>query len=114
MSQTRQLRGVTCVSDRERVVRPREGRVYRRGRLRKGRFELAEGGTLFLNEAGELPMELQGKLLRVLQEGEFERVRSSQTRKANVRIIAATNRPLLRDVAAVTLRAGNVELSPFP
>jgi formate hydrogenlyase transcriptional activator len=73
-------------------------------RLRKGRFEVAEGGTLFLDEVGELPLELQGKLLRVLQEGEFERVGSSETRKANVRIIAATNRPLLRDVAARRLR----------
>lgn len=63
-----------------------------------GRFELADGATLFLDEIGELPVELQAKLLRVLQEGEFERVGSSQTRKADVRIIAATNRNLKAEV----------------
>jgi transcriptional regulator with GAF, ATPase, and Fis domain len=56
-----------------------------------GRFELADGGTVFLDEIGDLPLELQTKLLRVLQEGEFERLGSSQTLKVNVRIIAATN-----------------------
>lgn len=59
-----------------------------------GRFELADKSTLFLDEIGELPMELQPKLLRVLQEGEFERLGSSKTIRADVRIIAATNRNL--------------------
>jgi PAS domain S-box-containing protein len=63
-----------------------------------GRFELADGATLFLDEIGELPLELQVKLLRVLQEGEFERLGSSQTRKVDVRIIAATNRNLKMEV----------------
>lgn len=68
-------------------------------RSRKGRFELAEGGTLFLDEIGELSVELQSKLLRVLQGGEYERVGGCETRKANVRIIAATNRQLQREIA---------------
>jgi formate hydrogenlyase transcriptional activator len=63
-----------------------------------GRFELADGGTIFLDEIGEMPMELQCKLLRVLQDGEFERLGSPRTIKADVRIIAATNRDLLREI----------------
>ena len=63
---------------------------------RKGRFEMANGGTLFLDEIGDMPMETQVKLLRVLQEGEFERVGGSETIKVDVRIIAATNRNLLK------------------
>ena len=59
-----------------------------------GRFEVAEKGTIFLDEIGELPLDLQSKLLRVLQEGEFERVGGTQTFKVNVRVIAATNRNL--------------------
>jgi transcriptional regulator with GAF, ATPase, and Fis domain len=59
-----------------------------------GRFELADGGTIFLDEIGELPVELQAKLLRVLQEGEFERLGNPKTLKVNVRVIAATNRNL--------------------
>ncbi len=69
-----------------------------------GRFEVADGGTLFLDEIGELPLELQSRLLRVLQEGEFERLGSSQTRKVNVRIIAATNRDLKQEVQDGTFR----------
>ena len=63
-------------------------------RDRIGRFEAADGGTLFLDEVGEIPLPLQGKLLRVLQEGEFERVGEGLTRKVTVRIIAATNTKL--------------------
>ena len=65
---------------------------------RLGRFEVANGATLFLDEIGELPLELQAKLLRVLQEGEFERLGSSQTIKVDTRIIAATNRNLEEEV----------------
>jgi transcriptional regulator with GAF, ATPase, and Fis domain len=63
-------------------------------RKRDGRFALADGGTIFLDEIGELPLDLQVKLLRLLQEGEFEPVGSSRTRKVNVRVLAATNRDL--------------------
>jgi formate hydrogenlyase transcriptional activator len=63
-----------------------------------GRFELADGGTIFLDEIGELPVELQAKLLRVLQEGEFERLGNPKTMKVNVRIIAATNRNLQKAI----------------
>ncbi|GIX47535.1 MAG: hypothetical protein KatS3mg131_1746 [Candidatus Tectimicrobiota bacterium] len=61
---------------------------------RIGRFELAHGGTIFLDEIGDLPLELQGKLLRVLQEGEFERLGGTTTLRVDVRVIAATNRDL--------------------
>jgi transcriptional regulator with GAF, ATPase, and Fis domain len=65
---------------------------------RMGRFEAADGGTLFLDEVGEIPPSLQGKLLRVLQEGEFERVGEARTRKVDVRIIAATNKNLVEEI----------------
>jgi transcriptional regulator with GAF, ATPase, and Fis domain len=61
---------------------------------RQGRFEIADGGTLFLDEIGDLPADVQAKLLRILQEGEFERVGSSQSRKVDVRIVAATHHDL--------------------
>ena len=67
-------------------------------RDRAGRFEAADGGTLFLDEVGEIPVELQSKLLRILQEGEYERVGDEKTRKVDVRVIAATNRNLSREV----------------
>ena len=67
-------------------------------RLRKGRFELADGGTLLLDEISEIPPDLQAKLLRVLQEKSFERVGSSIAQKADVRILATTNRDLAREV----------------
>jgi transcriptional regulator with GAF, ATPase, and Fis domain len=63
-----------------------------------GRFELADGGTLFLDEIGEVPLAMQTKLLRVLQEQEFERIGDTRTRKVSVRVIAATNRDLRKDV----------------
>jgi PAS domain S-box-containing protein len=71
---------------------------------RVGRFELADGGTLFLDEVGEIPLALQSKLLRVLQEGQFERVGESKTRQVNVRILAATNRDLNTEVNAKRFR----------
>jgi formate hydrogenlyase transcriptional activator len=72
---------------------------------RIGRFELANGGTIFLDEVTELPFDTQVKLLRVLQEGEFERVGSSETIKVDVRVIAATNRELKEVVANGTFRS---------
>jgi transcriptional regulator with GAF, ATPase, and Fis domain len=71
---------------------------------RPGRFELADGGTLLLDEVGEIPLQLQGKLLRVLQEQQFERVGDGRTRHVDVRIIAATNRDLKQRVAAGLFR----------
>jgi formate hydrogenlyase transcriptional activator len=64
-----------------------------------GRFEAADRGTLFLDEIGDIPLELQPKLLHVLQEGEFERLGSTQTQRANVRLVAATNKDLAKLVA---------------
>ncbi|HCE67932.1 MAG TPA: Fis family transcriptional regulator [Geobacter sp.] len=69
-----------------------------------GRFELANGGTIFLDEIGEMPMELQCKLLRVIQDGEFERLGSPHTIKTDVRIIAASNRNLEEEIKNGTFR----------
>ncbi|MEZ5727205.1 MAG: sigma 54-interacting transcriptional regulator [Burkholderiaceae bacterium] len=71
---------------------------------RVGRFELADGGTIFLDEVGEIPLELQGKLLRILQEQQFERVGETRTRDVDVRVIAATNRNLRDEVEARRFR----------
>ncbi len=69
-----------------------------------GRFEVADGSTLFLDEVGELPLDVQAKLLRVLQDGEFERLGSTKTVRVNVRLIAATNRDLAQAIQAGTFR----------
>ncbi|MBX3379008.1 MAG: sigma 54-interacting transcriptional regulator [Phycisphaeraceae bacterium] len=82
---------------------------------RRGRFELADGGTIFLDEVGEVAPDVQVKLLRVLQENEFERVGGSETVRVNVRVIAATNRDLAADVKAQKFRADLFfRLSVFP
>jgi transcriptional regulator with GAF, ATPase, and Fis domain len=84
-------------------------------RDRVGRFQLADGGTLFLDEIGDIPLAHQAKLLRVLQEGQFERVGEDTTRKVDVRIIAATNRDLGTEAAAQRFRQDlYYRLSVFP
>jgi transcriptional regulator with GAF, ATPase, and Fis domain len=84
-------------------------------RERPGRFQVADGGTIFLDEIGDLPVELQPKLLRVLQEGEYERVGEDGTRKVDVRVIAATHHDLADEVRARRFRQDLFyRLSVFP
>jgi DNA-binding NtrC family response regulator len=71
---------------------------------RRGRFEQADGGTLFLDEVGDMPPSMQAKVLRVLQEGEFERVGGQQTLRSDVRVVAATNKDLPAEVKAGRFR----------
>jgi transcriptional regulator with GAF, ATPase, and Fis domain len=83
--------------------------------MRQGRFELADGGTIFLDEIGDLTPDIQVKFLRVLQEGEFERVGSSRTKKVDVRVIAATHHDLEKAVAEGRFRADlYYRLSVYP
>jgi transcriptional regulator with GAF, ATPase, and Fis domain len=82
---------------------------------RLGRFELAEGGTLFIDEVGELPLDIQISMLRVLQEHEFERLGGTKVIRANVRVIAATNRDLQASIDAGTFRSDlYYRLNVFP
>ncbi len=75
---------------------------------RVGRFGLADNGTIFLDEVGEIPLALQSKLLRVLQEGQYERVGEDRTRTVDVRVIAATNHDLGKEVEAGQIQAGSI------
>ena len=84
-------------------------------RQKPGRFELADGGTIFLDEVGDFPLEVQGKLLRVLQDGEFERVGGTEQIHVDVRVVAATNRDLERATRAEEFRADlYYRLNVFP
>ena len=89
----------------KRAVWPRERGFTGAVSQKKGRFEVAHQGTIFLDEVGELPLETQTKLLRVLQEQEFERLGGADTLKVDVRVIAATNRTLAEEVHRGSFRS---------
>jgi DNA-binding NtrC family response regulator len=89
-----QLRGAAGRAGRGRAVRSRPRRVHRRGRHGRGFFAEADGGTLVLDEVGELPLAIQAKLLRALQEGEIQPVGSGRIERVDVRVVAATHRDL--------------------
>lgn len=80
---------------------------------KSGRFELAAGGTLFIDEIGELPLSAQAKLLRVLQEGTFERLGGTKTLPVDVRIVAATNKNLVEEIDSQRFRDVNIDLPPL-
>ena len=104
-----ELRRHPARADRLGAVRPRARQLHRRGeRPRAGWFERADGGTLFLDEIGELPPDAQVRLLRVLQDGTFERVGGHRTHTVDVRIVAATHRDLHTMVQAARLSRGPV------
>jgi two-component system response regulator AtoC len=104
-----QLVAVNCAALPEQLLESElfgheKGAFTGADRRKQGRFELAEGGTLFLDEIGELPLGVQAKLLRVLQDGTFERVGGSETLQVNTRVLAATNVDLRRAAAEGTFR----------
>ena len=101
---------------RKRAVRPRERGAFTGAIAQKvGRFELAHQGTLFLDEVGDIPLELQPKLLRALQEHEFERLGGTRTIKVDARLVAATNRDLAQMINERQFRTDlYYRLSVFP
>jgi len=108
--QSRQMVKVNCAALPEHLIESElfgheKGAFTSAVNQKKGRFELADGGTIFLDEIGEMPLEAQTKLLRILQEKEFERIGGNRTMKVNVRVIAATNRDLDRHVREKTFRS---------
>jgi len=98
------LLGLSKHAARKRALRPREGAFTGASRRRAGRFEQAHGGTVFLDEIGEISQTAQIKLLRVLQSQKFERIGGEQTISVDVRILAATNKNLLEQVKAGQFR----------
>ena len=98
------LHAVSQPTDRERALRPRKRRFHRRRTAPPGRFELAEGGTLYLDDVDDIPLEHQAKLLRAIEEKVYERVGGAALIRADVRIIASTKLNLLQKIAAGSFR----------